>query len=333
MSRETLQHLNTQTLIGYTGKRGNAWHYRADLQGQEANHYPGPIPVDDLYRRLFNWSPLEAEVRAVAIVDDGVVTITDPTRKAILRSDTHAVLGIFKQGYQPHPYGEWLVKNVAHVLDADLAVGSAGLLSGGAVAWVQIEMEDTLSVEGVEFRPFLTAATSLDGTLATTYGTGVQAVICDNTLSAALGSFTTRIKIKHSRQSLGRITDAREALGIVHSVADTFAGQVEQLVNETVDDARWHRFVRAYVAPTTDSRRATTNAAAKAEALHRMWFSDPRVTPWHGTAYGVLAAVNTWAHHEAEIRNADRATRNTERAVSGKFDALDNHTVNVLATV
>ena len=27
MSRETLTNLNTQTLIGYTSKRGQAWHY------------------------------------------------------------------------------------------------------------------------------------------------------------------------------------------------------------------------------------------------------------------------------------------------------------------
>ena len=33
MSRETLQHLNTHTLIGNTDQRGHAWHYRAVDQG------------------------------------------------------------------------------------------------------------------------------------------------------------------------------------------------------------------------------------------------------------------------------------------------------------
>src|SRR4051812_11545629 len=41
MSNETLQHLNTNTLIGNTDARGHAWHYRADEQGGETNHYPG----------------------------------------------------------------------------------------------------------------------------------------------------------------------------------------------------------------------------------------------------------------------------------------------------
>ena len=53
MSRETLQHLNTNTLIGNTDARGTAWHYRAEEQGAETNHYPGPIPVRDVERRLF----------------------------------------------------------------------------------------------------------------------------------------------------------------------------------------------------------------------------------------------------------------------------------------
>lgn len=39
MSRETLTHLNTQTLIGYTSKRGRAWHYRVENQETEPNHY------------------------------------------------------------------------------------------------------------------------------------------------------------------------------------------------------------------------------------------------------------------------------------------------------
>src|SRR6478609_648312 len=77
MSRETMQHLNTQTLIGNTDARGNAWHYRADLQGGESNHYPQAIPVEDVRRRLFNWT---AESRRVAVevpADFETMTHTD----------------------------------------------------------------------------------------------------------------------------------------------------------------------------------------------------------------------------------------------------------------
>lgn len=335
MSRETMKTLNTETLIGYTSKRGNAWHYRADLQGEESNHYERAIPVEDVRRRLFSWTPQSAPLQTVLLDEDGVSTITDPTRQVIIRPDTKTILGVFKQGYRIHEYDEWLTRNVEAILDADLAIGSAGLLKGGAVAWVQVEMEDTIETCGVEFRPFLTAATSLDGSLATTYQVGSQVVVCDNTLSAAMGERIERVKIRHSRNSLGRISEARDALNIVHQVGDEFAAAVEALTAEVVTETRWADFLDAYTGRKDDhgSKQAQRNATEKADALANLWRNDNRVAPWAGTAYGVVAAVNTYAHHLAPVRGADRATRNTERAVMGRVDALDTETLRVLATV
>ena len=78
MSKETIQHLNTNTLIGQTDARGTAWHYRAEHQGEESNHYPGPIPVADVERRLFHW---RAESRPVA------VQVPDPINSVIWADD------------------------------------------------------------------------------------------------------------------------------------------------------------------------------------------------------------------------------------------------------
>lgn len=335
MSRETLTHLNTQTLIGYTSKRGQAWHYRADHQGAEPNHYEHAVPVADVRRRLFHWSPVEADLQAVTLDDTGVHTFADPTRKAIVRPDTGAILGVFRTGYQVHDYDQWLIDNVEGILDADLHIGSAGLLRGGAVAWVQVEMADTLNTAGVEFRPFLTATTSLDGSIATTYQTGAQVVVCDNTLSAALNTADTRVKVRHSRNSLDKLAQVRDALGIVHQVADQFSAQVEQLTNQTVTDAQWARFLTAYCSTDDPNagKRAVTARKAQAAQLEQLWNHDQRVTPWRGTAYGVIAAANTYAHHLAPVRGATRPERNAERLVTGKVHDLDSHTLQVLAGV
>jgi phage/plasmid-like protein (TIGR03299 family) len=334
MSRETIQHLNTNTLIGYTDKRGNAWHYRAEDQGAESNHYAGAIPLADVRRRLFGWTAVEGEITATALTPDGVLTSTDQTRKAIMRSDTGAVLGIFKSGYQIHQFDEWLIQNVETLLDADLAVGSAGLLKGGAVAWVQVEMEDTIEAAGgVKFRPFLTAATSMDGSMSSTYQVGAQVVVCDNTLSAALGEKVARVKVKHSRHSLNKVQDVRDALGIVHAVADDFMAQVEALTSQVVTDRQWSDFVTAYAYGDSTSARGKTMGDRKAGDLHRLYRHDERVAPWAGSAYGVLAAVNTYTHHIGTVKGASRADRNAERAISGGIDKLDVSTLALLATV
>ena len=46
MSKESLTWLNTNTLIGFTDKRGNAWHWRAEEQGRRLQPLPRPDPPD-----------------------------------------------------------------------------------------------------------------------------------------------------------------------------------------------------------------------------------------------------------------------------------------------
>src|SRR5690242_13750256 len=98
MSRETHEWLSNNVLIGYTEKRGNAWHYR---EGDD-NHYEGPVPVQDVLKRLFAWKPEERPLYIDSMAGYGMDSV--PDRKAIVRSDNGHVLGIFGEGYQAHPY-------------------------------------------------------------------------------------------------------------------------------------------------------------------------------------------------------------------------------------
>src|SRR5262245_50737583 len=102
MSQESMAWLNQMTLIGFTEKRGTAWHYRAADQGEEPNHYPGAIPVDDVLRRLFNFEVVERPVFVGrSATREGQPVVREiPGRKAMVCSDNGDVLGIFKDGYQ-----------------------------------------------------------------------------------------------------------------------------------------------------------------------------------------------------------------------------------------
>lgn len=331
MSRETLEWLNTNTLIGFTDKRGHAWHHRAGAD----NHYPGAIPVQDVHSRLFGWTAEERPLYLSPGMDGNVRLTTEvPGRKAIVRSDNGYVLGIFKDGYQPHQYGEWLVDNVAAILDDSLMIGSAGLLKGGAVAWVSVEMPDTLqTIEGVRFRPFLLACTSFDGSISTTYKEVVTNVVCDNTMSAALGENSATVKVRHSSKSLTRIQSVRDALGIVHKIADDFQAEVARLSEIKVDDVAWERIVKD-AAPIPEGpnlskgeKAAATRAHAKRDALMRLWRRDERVAPWAGTAFGAWQAFNTYGQHEQGVRGMSRQERNMLNAVNGAIETADADTV------
>ena len=158
-------------------------------------------------------------------------------------------MGIFAPGYAMHQYREWLLTTVANILDDDLSISSAGLLRGGAVAWVEV------SVPGVDHHtrgcgvPAQPAGHHLasTGRIATTFKRTVTDVVCDNTREAALAEHGQTYKVKHSRHSHAQLAPAREALAMVHTLADDFAREVAELCAITVTDQQWSRFLDAHV--------------------------------------------------------------------------------------
>jgi phage/plasmid-like protein (TIGR03299 family) len=350
MSRETIEYLNTNTLIGNTDNRGTEWHYRAEHQGAESNHYPGPIPLADVQRRLFAW---KAASRRIAVENPATVeTMTHideagqpacwaviEDRQAISRSDTNAVMGIFTEGYVRHQYDIWLLATVANILDDDLSISSAGLLRGGAIAWVEVSVPESITTpEGVTFRPNLLATTSFDGSISTTFKRTVTDTVCDNTREMALAEKGLQLKVRHSRHSQLKLADARDALAMVHTLADDFASEIAELCRIEVSREQWARFLDLHV-PTVDTKgdrltgRSLTMADNKRAGLHKLYTHDLRVAPWAGTAHGVIQAVNTFEHHEGTIRGTDRAERNMLKAVTGEYGRLDRATWHVLNRV
>jgi phage/plasmid-like protein (TIGR03299 family) len=338
MSKESAAWLNTQTLIGFTDKRGHAWHYKASEQGAEPNHYPGAIPVEDVRRRLFSWSAESGPVYVNVGAGDAPIMVHVPDLQAIYHSDTLDVFKIFKDGYVRHQYDAWLIDNVQTIMTGDLGIGSAGLLRNGGQAWVSVEVPDNVTTpEGVTFRPNLLACTSHDGTLATTYKRVVTLTVCDNTLSAALGEDGQTYKRKHSRYSELDVSAARDALAMIHGTAEDFTATVARLTRVDVSDKAWRAFVDAHAPLPAEAGRSFTMAERQREELSRLWHHDSRVSPWRGTAFGVVQAVNTYAHHYGVVRGASRPERNMSRAVTGDVDTLDASTLatltRVLATV
>jgi phage/plasmid-like protein (TIGR03299 family) len=330
MSRETREALATQTLIGNTTRRGNAWHWRAG----DNNHYPGPVPLEDVQDRLFNWSAVQGTVSATALTNTGVLAAEAPDKIAVMHGVTGEILGIHGKVYKIHQFNDWLIDNVSMLLDANLAIGSSGLLQKGRKAWVQIEMADTLEVKGEKLRPFLTAATAHDGSMATTYITGATRVVCDNTLSMALGAKGTEsYKVRHTTNSLGKIGDARAALGIVHQVADEFEAAVKALTDQYVTDNQWAQFVEKYTATGGNTERSKTMAETKARELYRLWNHDERVAPWKNSAWGVTQAVNTHAQHVRSVKGMGRAERNQLSLLNGGIRKEDQAALDLLATV
>jgi len=336
MSKETLEHLNTQVLVGFTEQRGTAWHYKKEAQGDEPNHYTGAVPVEDVRRRLFSWRAIEMPMFIQQPLDKGVKRdIEVPNRQAIVRDDTYQVLGVLSKSYVPHQYDEWLLKQVANLLDDDLSIGTAGLLKGGAVAWVQVEMPDSWKVAGVEFRPHLLATTSFNGEIATLYKRTCTIVVCDNTRAAALRESGQEFRVKHTSNSLLRLGNAREALSIVHNIGEEFAAEIEKLMSIKVSDKQFDRFL-SILAPSDDreSKQSQTRSENIRNSMRQMWQTDIRCAPFRNTGFGAVQTVNTWRQHIKPTRKGRSIIeRNMLDMMTGVTELEDRKVADMLLSV
>lgn len=347
MSRESSKSLNRNVLIGMTSERGHAWHYKMSDQGAEPNHYDRFVPVADINRRLFSWEAVSMPSGMLVpsdITEDGAFIGPDGTmvrwvavegQQHIVRSDNLMRLGTFTDGYTPHQYSEWLLGVSSNILGDSLGVTSAGLLKGGRIAWVEVSVPETMHTpEGVDYRPNLLAGTSFDGSVATFFKRTATATVCDNTFAIARAEVGQVYKLKHTKNSGLKITDARQALNLINGMADDFAAQVKELCATTVTDRQWFAFLES-IAPTEgkDKGRGLTMAQNKQDALRQLWNHDERVSPWKNTAFAVVQATNTYDSHIGIVRNTERAERNMLNVVTGLQGKADDDTLTVLGKI
>jgi phage/plasmid-like protein (TIGR03299 family) len=333
MSTETIEWLNQNVLVGFTEKRGEAWHYRAGSQNGETNHYKGAIPIEDVRRRLFSWKAVT--MPTYIQLPNGELSEV-PNKKAIVRDDTYEVLGVPSSSYEPHQYEDALLEKVSQVIDdSDLAIGSAGLLKGGAVAWVQIEMPENVKVSDVEFRPHLLATTSFNGSIATTYKRTVTVVVCDNTRAMALREEGQDYRVRHTANSQMILGEARSALQVVFNLGESFTKEIEQMLALKVSDDDYNRFLDVIVPrPVNKSKQAETKVERDRLDYLTLWSSDPRVAPWKNTGFGVIQAVNTYRHHLRPTRGSTmRVERNMMDTLTGVTELSDREAYGKLLTI
>lgn len=369
MSKETIQWLNENTMIGYTTDRDrwakNAWSVmdngvmKAWWQQPSYNlGYEGAIPVEDVRDRLFNWEPIEAPIMlkkpcqvgeedAIDGTGQAFQWVPDLSRKAIMHPTSDHVYGYFgTETYQVHGYNQWLINNVANIIDGEIGIASAGLLRNGGVAYVTIELPEgvTTEVAGFEHRPSIVASTSIDGTKATTYSLVSFVPICDNSLMAAEESAGAAFKVKHTSKSLSRISDARDALGLIYESGEKISKFIDSLVNIDVTDEQFRQIISG-MAEVPDAelalkggkqvvknQRAITIAESKQADLWNLWTVDPRANKWNGTLLGAYQAANTWNEH-FRSRNDNQVDRLMTGTLNGAFAKMDKEFWSIVADV
>ena len=385
MSYHTSQYLNAgNILVGNTKVSGNAWWYNQSLEdAARPTHFEDFIPLATVRDRLFGWRALESvELQATFEVDGKRYVVPVKSFKALGREDwvvngvpdteedgADAVLHVQGKDYGVHQLQEIFITRTAEILqgaDNMVGVSSAGLLKWGRRAWITISLPTNLinDASGLEFRPNLTVSTSFDSSLPTSWTRTFGVPVCDNTLDYQLVRAGDKGKfvLKHTKNSVARIKDAAEALGLLTEQGDEMDKALSELVKVEVPEKVFLKWLDVMV-PVPQLKEtvkeitsiqgetikvAKVNTNSQTHALNRrdklveMWDRDPRVSPWKNTKLGILQLWNTFNQHERTFkaskqfdgnRLAAKVEANQIKTLGGDFYKEDEKAIAAIDTL
>lgn len=249
------------------------------------------------------------------------------SRVALFRDDTHQELSIVSNGYkvvQPKQVMEFF-RDLSN--DNKLQMETAGALKGGAVYWALARMEDSFTVDKKdEVLPYVLLATSCDGSLATTAAFTSIRVVCQNTLSWAVGTTraaTGKVKIMHN--SVFDEEQVKRDLGLIEGSWEDFKVKSKQLAKRRISQEELVRFmVGVFTEETKGSKilesedveaqlRALPAVARALDVYHTGVGQGMKSTK--DTAFGLVNAITRYTDFEV------KALSNESRLRSAWFGA------------
>ena len=267
-----------------------------------------------------------------------------PNRKVLHRSDTGAPLAVVSDGYRVVQPGQVMDFFRELVQLGGFQLETAGALSDGKRVWALASVGDAAPVVSRDIvRPYLLLATSYDGTMATVAKFTAIRVVCNNTITAAVGGYSNGAPIKGEEETnLGYLKSAvrvlhsenfkadavRMELGIAANAWEKFLINSRQLAGQGMNQAEADDFLVALLKPWNRAARDIKESRAFGRVMQlfnggAIGADLPGVA---GTRWAMLNAVTELVDHERGRSNNTRI----ESAWFGSGAALKSRAVELL---
>jgi phage/plasmid-like protein (TIGR03299 family) len=250
-------------------------------------------------------------------------------RKVLHRSDTGGALAVVSDGYnvvQPSDVMGFFAKLVEL---GGFQMETAGVLSYGRRVWALAKVNQGADiVEGDTVRPYVLLGTSYDGTMATVAKFTSIRVVCNNTITAALGRENAgTVRVLHSERF--NPDAVRLELGIVGDNWERFLVQSRRLSGETMGQVEADQFVQALLQPYHNSRMELnqTRGYKRIMELFNGAAIGADIPGVSGTRWAMLNAVTELVDHERGRSNNTRI----ESAWFGTGAAIKNKALELLS--
>jgi phage/plasmid-like protein (TIGR03299 family) len=238
-----------------------------------------------------------------------------PDRKVLHRSDTGAPLAVVSDGYR--------VVQPAEIMDffrelvelGGFQLETAGALSYGRRVWALASVADAAPVvERDLVKPYLLLGTSYDGTMATVAKFTAIRVVCNNTITAAVGGYgeadlgylKSAVRVLHSERFNPEAV--RLQLGIVANAWESFLVQSRQLADRPMAAEAADDFVAELLKPYHTSKLPIneTRAYKRIMSLFNGGAIGSELPGVAGTRWAMLNAVTELVDHERGRSNNTR---------------------------
>lgn len=208
---------------------------------------------------------------------------------------------------------------------------SAGAVRGGRSVFVCMRLPEEVRIDAAGINdlivPFIVAVNSHDGSSQAQVVVTPWRPVCGNTERFAVRDAVTRWGVRHTRNAMQRIDEARRTLGFSVAYFEEFAREEQALAQTEMELAEFDRVMSdLWGEPDDDaSQRAKTLHTNRRDKLVANW--DTNTERLGRTAYAAERAITQYADWDktvaprGELRGKNLATRATAM-LEGSDDAL-----------
>jgi phage/plasmid-like protein (TIGR03299 family) len=284
--------------------------------------YVGATPWHQLGAQLAPKQPIEVWARSAGMDwevksspvcfqphdDLGAIKAFDD-QKVLYRSDTNAPLSVVSDRYkvvQPREVLEFY-RDLTEASGYELE--TAGVLKEGRKFWALARTGQSALLKGSDaVNGYLLLATSCDGSLATIAMPTTVRVVCNNTLSIALGDTSGAVKVPH--RTTFDASAVKRQLGIAVSQWDGFMARMKALSERKVKTGEVQRYftrVLCDIAPGDELPTPSSNERAlkRVQELFDGSGRGSELAAAKGTAWGLMNAVTEFVDHERRARSQE----------------------------
>jgi len=282
---------------------------------------PEHVTVDEIIR--FGGLDWQVVPRPVFQASEHGTGASVPGWKALTRSDRPDVtLSVVSEAYGIVQNAEALALASAIVGEGSASAEVCGALDDGRRVFLVLNMREAgFAVAGEEIKPYVVCYAGHDGSTSVGFRFTPVRVVCQNTLTMALGPETPHaVSIRHTRNAARRVATAAAVVAKARAYFGTFNAHVLALVNQRLSlGAAEEISVQLFPTYTNDTGKVIIpENQIKVVSLFRGQerTTDARIA---GTKWGFYNAVTALLDHNAR---GSRGERRMIRAL-GSTDVRD----------